>query len=636
MNKKKHIRRIEAILKRTAHAPYLITGVVSLFVLLAGVYYYWPQSVQFSYAEETCFPQLTSHPASYQTDSSEFTVTYEDTWTVGDVSLLATKTCVTPVLSPQQGTYEVARAPFGGFIGRTGIAVTVPEAPMARSAELSGQTISTAKPLQLELTSEDVVHSYDLKIADKEANCDALGAIVSCNLADLGLAQGAEYTAGLYRSFKGESEQIVAAGTVATLQPLHLLEATLNAQDVIYDLRSDATFMFDKTVAEVAVSLKTEDTEIPVTTEIDGTHVKVLFSEALPRQAAFVLEFSQVTGDNGSSLEAPLQIPFTTSGGPQVAQVSIGKTSIATNAAITVTFDQPFTDDVDVASYARIEGVASSVQRLSNTQIRINLANAPGCTDFTVVVEKGLVGALNNETTTEAWRYGSRTICGYGTTIGYSVQGRAIPAYYFGSGGTTILFTGGIHGSEPSSVSTMWAWVYYLQAYGNIIPADKRVVIVPNANPDGGATGNRYNANNVNLGRNFPTANWKSEIQTYNGSLPGGGGLSAGSEPEAQALINLTRQLRPRLEVSFHAQGSLVGANKYADSVAIGDVYASTTGYRTMYYNAEAVMGYEMTGEYEDWMGEEMGIPAILIELPTTSGNYLNSQLPALKKMLTL
>jgi hypothetical protein len=55
-----------------------------------------------------------------------------------------------------------------------------------------------------------------------------------------------------------------------------------------------------------------------------------------------------------------------------------------------------------------------------------------------------------------------------------------------------------------------------------------------------------------------------------------------------------------------------------------------------MFYNAEAVMGYPMTGEMEDWMGEKYGIPAILIELPSPSGNYLGSQLSALKKILAL
>jgi len=52
--------------------------------------------------------------------------------------------------------------------------------------------------------------------------------------------------------------------------------------------------------------------------------------------------------------------------------------------------------------------------------------------------------------------------------------------------------------------------------------------------------------------------------------------------------------------------------------------------------NAEEVMGYSITGEYEDWMGEELGVPAILIELPTLGGNYFNSQLNALLRLLTV
>lgn len=191
-------------------------------------------------------------------------------------------------------------------------------------------------------------------------------------------------------------------------------------------------------------------------------------------------------------------------------------------------------------------------------------------------------------------------------------------------------------GSEPSGYTTMQAWVDYLMTYGYKIPGDKRVVIVPNTNPDGIASGSRNNANNVNIDRNFATANWKADIETNNGLLVNGGGTSAVSEPETAAVAALTRQLVPRLEVSFHSQGRLVGANKYGDSVAIGAVYASAVGYATMFYDAEAVMGYPMTGEYEDWMGESMGIPAILVELPSSSGNYLNAQLNALMKMLSV
>jgi len=102
-------------------------------------------------------------------------------------------------------------------------------------------------------------------------------------------------------------------------------------------------------------------------------------------------------------------------------------------------------------------------------------------------------------------------------------------------------------------------------------------------------------------------------------------------------LINLTSQLNPRLEVSFHSQGRLVGANGYADSQSIGNTYASLVGYSTMFGGSEEdVMGYSITGEYEDWIGEQLGKPAILIELPSNSGNYFSSQQTALWRMVNL
>jgi protein MpaA len=291
-------------------------------------------------------------------------------------------------------------------------------------------------------------------------------------------------------------------------------------------------------------------------------------------------------------------------------------------------------DNVDIASVASLKGVGGTVAKKSATEITYSL-NAGNCQAFSLVLAKGIKSGSNNEAS-EAWNFDSRTICGTSSIIGYSVKGRPITAYSFGSGSTVILFTAGIHGSEPSSTTTLQAWVEYLKVNGYTIPSNKRLVIVPNTNPDGIASNTRNNSRDVNIDRNFPTANWSASIESANGTLPMGGGAHPGSEPETTALINLTRQLRPRLSVAFHAQGRLVGANKVADSVAIGSVYASTVGYKTMYDNAEAIMGYTITGEYEDWMGEELRIPAILIELPSSAGNNLSSQLTALWKMVTI
>lgn len=108
------------------------------------------------------------------------------------------------------------------------------------------------------------------------------------------------------------------------------------------------------------------------------------------------------------------------------------------------------------------------------------------------------------------------------------------------------------------------------------------------------------------------------------------------SEPETKALANLTTSLRPRLSVSFHAQGSLVGANQYGDSVSIGNTYATSFGYSSMIGIAEETMGYSITGEYEEWAGEQYSTPAILIELPTAYGSYFWYHVNILWKMVSI
>lgn len=198
-------------------------------------------------------------------------------------------------------------------------------------------------------------------------------------------------------------------------------------------------------------------------------------------------------------------------------------------------------------------------------------------------------------------------------------------AYYFGTnGGATMLFTGGIHGSEPSSTDTMNAWVDYLRANAYRIPAGKQIVIIPNMNPDGIAAGDRLNANAVNLDRNYPTDDWQKNIDTVGGYLAGGGGSSPGSEPETKAAMAAISGLSIKLSISYHAQGSLVGSNNYSSADNYAHRYASAVGYGNMSHNAEETMGYAITGEFETWLAER-GVPAILIELPTPYGNYLSS-----------
>lgn len=463
------------------------------------------------------------------------------------------------------------------------------------------------------------------------------GSQLLCEVAKLSLEPGADYSLSLFRSFNEEPATKLLESRVETLLSLVLEEGSITDSKILYDMPKEFSFKFDKAVAKADVTLTEkgeQEKTIKTTERFDNNTLYISVEADLPRKADLNLTLNQVIASDGSSLEAPISLNFSTSGGPKPTNVSVGSSGVSQNAQIIVGLDQSMKEDTDISKFARVEGVNGGVSKKSDTELVFSI-QAGLCQAFSLVIDKGVASASNTELS-EAWKFDSQTVCGTSSVIGHSVQGRPIIAYYFGNGPSTILFTGGIHGNERSAQQTMQAWADYLMVNAYKIPANKRVVVVPNLNPDGIASGMRNNVNNVNLGRNYPSANWQASIDTASGILPTGGGAEPGSEPETKAIMALASQLRPRLEVSFHSQGRLVGANKVGDSVAIGNIYASIVGYSTMYDNAEEIMGYSITGEYEGWMGEQMGIPAILIELPSHSGNYLNSQLNALLKILSL
>lgn len=638
MDTLKYTSKLKTLYHRLPLPVWILIGVVVVIIISYALIYGIPKKVAFSYAGDTCARQLLLFPGSQLAKSDTFDVSIKDELKIGDFSYASTKVCLAPKHAPATGEFKASIGLLGGWFANKQFAIQVAEPPQARTSDIVGKMISPALPLQVNLSSPDTIHSYEMTIADKQTDCTAKASLVSCDIAQLELSPGSEYTAALYRSFNESNKTKVLEGKVETLLPVKMESASLAEGQTIYDMPKEFSFSFDKPIekANVIVERKNGETKekVEAKARFENKTVFVTLSADLARKSEYNLTIQQVIADNGSSLDAPVSINFSTSGGPKPASVSVAATGVPQSAQIIVTLDQPIKEGTDIAKVARVEGVNGSVAQRSPTELVYSIQGGL-CVAFSLVLDKGIESGSNKEVS-EAWKFDARTICGTSSIIGYSSKGRAITAYYFGNGGTTILFTGGIHGTEGSSFTTMQAWVTYLMSNGYKIPADKRVVIVPNVNPDGIASGTRNSATNVNLGRNFPTANWKADIETANGILVNGGGTSAGSEPETKALMSLTSQVNPRLEVSFHSQGRLVGANKFGDSVLIGNTYAGLVGYQTMFYDAEAVMGYPMTGEYEDWMGESMGTPAILIELPSHSGNYLSSQLNALMRMLTI
>lgn len=220
------------------------------------------------------------------------------------------------------------------------------------------------------------------------------------------------------------------------------------------------------------------------------------------------------------------------------------------------------------------------------------------------------------------------------TVIGSSVKNNPITAYHFGTGEKELLFVGGIHaGYEWNTVLLAYKLMDYLQANPNVIPKNVKVTVIPVLNPDGlvkvvGTTSRflatdvptseslvisgRFNANNVDLNRNFD-CNWKASgvWQTKKVS----GGTSAFSEPESKAIKAYVYANKPTASVVWYSAGGGVYSSQCNDGVSpmtttLTKKFADASGYQAH----TSFDFYETSGDMVNWLAKN-NIPAISVLL---------------------
>ncbi len=613
--------------------------ILSLLVLFLVVYAiaFFPRVMHFSYAGPTCISQFTFLPQVLQSDSgAAYTLTPKDETMVFGYPLIAHAVCAEPTDTPKQGKVRVGLAPFGWSVAEQSFVVKTDHHSTIALEQLD-KPLPTAQPLKLVLSRPDTVFTYKATANQKVTECDPSGSAVLCDLKEVGLAQGNEYTLGIDRYFNSKKVETIIQKDIRTLPAVEVESSSVANDQTIYDKPTALTFTMDKSLVAAKTTLSfnpgSESAEnLPVTTEVNDKTITVQFKEPLPRSSDYTVTLEEVEAIDGSSLAAPHSVNFKVSGGPKVTGVSVGSSGVSSSAAITVQFDQPIQDAQDVAKFITVAGGGATITK-SGDKVIVKLAGLPRCADFTIKVVKGLKSKYDIESLAD-WQHTSRTICHTISTIGYSVQGRPINAYYFGNGPTTILYTGAIHGNEQSSRYLTQQWINELEAKAREIPTDRQIVVIPIVNPDGIARSGRNNAHNVNLNRNFPTFNWTSDTAVSGGSVEkGAGGPSSLSEPESKALASFTLNLRPRFIVTYHSKGSLVNSNDVSISIGLGQQYARLAGYSYISNAAtNETFGFTMTGTYEDWLIEQ-GIPAILIELNTDGGYHFTQNRAALWAM---
>ena len=193
--------------------------------------------------------------------------------------------------------------------------------------------------------------------------------------------------------------------------------------------------------------------------------------------------------------------------------------------------------------------------------------------------------------------------------IGTSLQGRDIEAITVGDGPHAIMLVGGIHtGPEAETVDLVRALKQHFAYSAARLPAELKLVFVPNANPDGYALGTRVNARGVDLNRNWPASDWREDA--VHGDSPTSGGTEPLSEPETRALFDFIVGVEPLFVLSYHGYASLVEDNGHGVSELLSAAYAATSGYE----HISEWTHYEVTGGFIEAL-EEHGIAAADVEL---------------------
>lgn len=625
---------ILAHLRRLPKRPLIIlSAACALLIVLA--FLFWPRQVSFSYQQRACIVQPIIAPTLATSVSDDFTLVPDRLVKLGNVTIAAGGLCVQPKKAPQAGEYRASLAFFGlPFLGKQ-MTVKVGTLPKASATPLD-KPIPVSKNLRVPLSTADKVFSYRVVVNDKTAVCESSSSELSCDVPELALSQGTVYALRLERLFAGKRVATVLERQVTTLSATTVQDTSIKRDETVFAKPKTAEIRVDKPITTAQAMLVRTDGDkasVAVQAAVKDNLVTVTWPDDLARQASYQLTLTKVEATDGSSLVEPFVLPFKMSGGPKVKGISIGKARVPIGATATITFDQPVSEKQDLAKVVTVSGGAAVSGRKGN-QLSISFAGVPKCGDVVIKITDDLQSNYDVSGAT-AWQYASRTVCHTVGSIGSSAGGRSISAYYFGNGPSTVVYTGAIHGDETSTRSLMLRWIDDLEANARSIPANKSVVVVPAINPDGVASGRRTNKNNVDLNRNFGTADWRKDITTVtNAPFPGGGGASPMSEPETRAIAGLVSRLRPQLVLSYHSIGGVVAANQSGISSARTGTYSSLSGYRNATGSTGSVFEYAVSGTADDYYAERLGVASILVELGSHSYHQFERNQKAMWAML--
>ncbi|MBN1440782.1 MAG: hypothetical protein JW929_15350 [Anaerolineales bacterium] len=203
--------------------------------------------------------------------------------------------------------------------------------------------------------------------------------------------------------------------------------------------------------------------------------------------------------------------------------------------------------------------------------------------------------------------------------IGYSVAGRPIEAFRFGTGPVERLTIHGIHGGgEWNTIALADQLIQEITEHPEMIPEQVTLYIVRSLNPDGEARAHgpegRANENGVDLNRNWD-AYWQEKWDLYGCwvATPVTGGPYPFSEPESIAMRDFILEHHFDALINYHSAAlGVFAAGQPPDPASVR--LAKAIAAESPYQYPPIDTGCKYTGNLVDWAAFQ-GIAAVDLEL---------------------
>lgn len=619
-------------------AALFLTPLILILVLTQGSIAQYPTTIKPT--EEFCLDGYFLFPNHFEIKSSMSTTreVKNKVRILNRFDIFAKTICFKPTtLLPESSTYTLD-ATYLGFLDseifqRT-MTITTQAYPQVKALNFEEQ-INNDQILKYDVDYTTDLLDYSISLNDQSVTCSKEITSVFCDISGLGLAHGSSYKLSLVAKYKDNIVKQLNTVEVTTRTAL-LVESSSIENKAVLQTPSipEIDITFNKEI-QGGFQIVLEDSnknQIKFENTLDGKNILIYPKENFKQNTSYSLKITGLIGLDGSSMENGYTLEFSISDGPRISGTNI-VSGFSTTSNIILYFNQSIKNPQDIKTYIKLNSGTDYSYSIYKNQVTINPNNNLDlCAKYSVSIGKGLISSTGLVSSVSP-TYILKTTCKRTASIGTSVQGRGIYAYYFGNGSKKIVFFAAIHGSEANTKTLLTKWITELENKSDSIPADKTIIIIPTVNPDGITNRSRFNANGVDLNRNFETPTWTSGTYLQNDFYPTGGGSTPFSEVESVDIRDFIINTSPYLTITYHSAAGYVIPSATSRGVELGHIYSQLSGYRYVAPGGDGAFTYDITGTFEEW-AERRGYNALVVELSSAYYDQFTQNVKAMWDMV--